>query len=210
MWNKRVLQVLFCFQNTSILKLPEGQLCRMGMFSFSLFFPPFCCQWSMWKDCEKLASPLPHYVSARRPRTVILLSPCHLTLNATSPSSYLSIMLSHCLTGRIRAVHAEIWARVCVCVFVRLCSLHPWPTSFLSAVPEEVGSVSGNVCQCFTTTLSFMLGWFQTARRLSLSSPQSYSARSHCVVFSSLICGRQGRSSISTGRQQVRGSILDV
>lgn len=46
-------------------------------------------------------------------RTVILLSPCHLTLNVTSPSLYLSIMLSQSLTGRIRAVRTDLYKYVC-------------------------------------------------------------------------------------------------
>lgn len=84
-------------------------------------------------------------------RSVILLSPCHLTLSTTSPalSLSLSIKLSRYLTARIRAADTKICAQLCVQqLWATLCSLYPWPTFFfLNIRPEANGRVSGNVYQ---------------------------------------------------------------
>lgn len=103
-------------------------------------------------------------------RSVILLSPCHLTLSTTSPalSLSLSIKLSRYLTARIRAADTKICAQLCVQqLWVTLCSLYPWPTFFLKISGlRQMGGFQVmciSICQCVTPTLSFILGWFHTA-----------------------------------------------
>lgn len=116
------------------------------------------------------------------------LSPCHLTLNATSPSFCLSIMLSQSLTGRIRAGR-----RTALCTYggkLSLCCLHPWPTFSSAQGLRRMGGfqvMCGSVCRCATPALSFMLGWFQTACGLPLSSPERNATQSHAVTFNVLI-----------------------
>lgn len=143
-------------------------------------------------------------------RTVILLSPCHLTLNATSPSFYLSIMLSQSLTGRIRAVHAEICACVCGCgktAFV-VFTLDP---HFLSA--QGLRRVEGFQVMCVSVLL-------QPCHPRSAESRLPVDYRCHhlseiqlSLILSCLqvsIFERQGHSSIATGGQLAKASILDL
>lgn len=72
-----------------------------------------------WRDCVIIVLCICVWVSVCCLRTVILLSPCHLTLNATSPSPP-SICPSCCHKVWQGGLEPETCARrsVCVCVFV--------------------------------------------------------------------------------------------